>query len=359
MGPGEDNAGGQNRRRGRVKVAPLLLLSAVASVLGVGLGLLIDWFPTAASTQAEKIDTLWDVLIVVSVPIFVLVVAVTLYCVWAFKMRPGEELTDGPPIHGNTKLEVVWTAIPAILILGLCVYAYTVLTDIEDAQANETEITVVGQQFTWTFQYPGGSGQPVRSNRLYLLKDQPVKFKVQSLDVIHDFWVPAFRMKIDAVPGINTKIRATPNKLGSFPIVCAELCGIGHAYMRQTVTVLDKADYDKKMQELANPQAAGGAGGAGGEGGGGGATAGKAVFNGQGCGGCHTLADAGGTGTTGPNLDEALAGQSAEEIREDIVDPNAKIEEGFGPNIMPGNYEDTIPAEQLDALVTYLEEQSK
>jgi cytochrome c oxidase subunit 2 len=359
MGPGEDTAGGQNRQRGRVKVAPLVLLSVVASALGVGLGLLIDWFPTAASTQADPIDTLWDVLIVVSVPIFVLVVAVTLYCVYAFKMRPGEELQDGPPIHGNTKLEVVWTAIPAILILGLCVYAYTVLDDIEEAQAGETQVNVVGQQFTWTFEYPRAGGDPVRANRLYLVKGQPVKFNVRSEDVIHDFWVPAFRMKIDAVPGITTKVRATPTKVGSFPIVCAELCGIGHAYMRQTATVLEKADYDAKLRELAEgPPASGGEGGGEGEGSSAGG-AGKGVFTAQGCGGCHALADAGSSGTTGPNLDDVLANMDADKIREAIVDPNAEVAEGFGPNIMPGNYEDTIPADQLDALVAYLEEQSR
>lgn len=358
MGPGEDTDGGQNRQRGRSAIAPLVVLGVIASALGVALGLLIDWFPVSASSQAEEIDSLWDVLIVVSVPIFVLVVAVTLYAVWAFKMRPGEEQLDGPPIHGSTRLEVIWTLIPAVLILGLCVYAYAVLTDIEEAQAGETEITVVGQQFTWTFQYPAGGGEPVRSNRLFLLKDQPVRFKVQSQDVIHDFWVPAFRMKIDAVPGIDTKVRATPTRTGSFPIVCAELCGIGHAYMRQTVTVLEKADYDAKMRELAEgPAAAGGGGGEEGEGGG--AADGKSVFAGQGCGGCHQLADAGGSGTTGPNLDEVLKGMSADEIRESIVDPNAEIAEGFGPNIMPANYGDSIPADQLDALVTYLEEQSK
>jgi cytochrome c oxidase subunit 2 len=340
----------------------LALLGIIAAALGVALGLLIDWFPTPASTQADPIDTLWDVLLIVSVPIFVLVQAVVLYCVWKFRMRPGQELQDGPPVHGNTRLEVIWTIIPAILILGLCVYAYAVLDDIEEAQASEMTVNVTGQQFTWTFEYPQSGGEPIRSSQLYLVEDQSVRFKIKSLDVIHDFWVPAFRMKIDAVPGVTTEYRVTPNRPGNYPVVCAELCGLGHAYMRQTARVLSREDFDAKMRELregAGGGAAGGGGGEEGEGGAGGAAAGKGVFTSQGCGGCHKLADAGTSATTGPDLDEVLKGVSADDIRTSITDPNAKIAEGFGPNIMPGNYGQTIPEDQLNALVDYLEEQSR
>jgi cytochrome c oxidase subunit 2 len=356
MGPGEDTTGARDRQRDRGSVVQLVLLGTVAAALGVALGLLIDWFPTPASTQADPIDTLWDVLLIVSVPIFVLVQAVVLYSVWKFRMRPGQELQDGPPVHGNTRLEVIWTVIPAILILGLCVYAYAVLDDIEEAQASEMTVNVTGQQFTWTFEYPQAGGEPIRSNQLYLVEDQSVQFQIKSLDVIHDFWVPAFRMKIDAVPGITTDYRVTPTRRGTYPVVCAELCGLGHAYMRQNAHVVTQAEFDRKMRELRQ----GPGGGQSGEGGGQeGANAGKQVFSSQGCGGCHTLADANGSGTTGPNLDEVLEGMSADEIRESIVDPNAQIAEGFAPDVMPGNYEQTIPKAQIDALVDYLEEQSR
>src|SRR5215217_27584 len=116
-------------KSGRRHLLPLLVIGGIASACGIALGLLIDWFPTQASAEGKQIDTLWDVLIIVSVPIFVLVMTVVLYSVWRFRMRPGEELQDGPPIHGNTRLEIVWTLIPALLILGLCVYAYAVLDD--------------------------------------------------------------------------------------------------------------------------------------------------------------------------------------------------------------------------------------
>src|SRR5918998_891321 len=143
MDPGEDTGDIRERRqRDRAQLGPLIALSVIASLVGIAIGLAIDWFPAAASTQAEPIDTLWDVLVIVSVPVFVLVQAVVLYCVWRFRMRPGQELQDGPPIHGNTRLEVVWTIIPAVLILGLCTYAYFVLTDIEEAKANEMRVNV-------------------------------------------------------------------------------------------------------------------------------------------------------------------------------------------------------------------------
>ena len=229
----------------------LIVIGLIASVIGIALGLLIDWFPVQASGEAKDIDTLWDVLIIASVPVFVLTQTVVLYSVWKFRMKPGEELMDGPPIHGNTRLEIIWTAIPAILLVGLCSYAYVVLHDIEDAAADATmNVRVVGEQFTWTFGYPGeGGGKEVISNELYLPVDTEVKFTVQSKDVIHDFWVPAFREKIDAVPGIDTTYSVETIREGDYAVVCAELCGLGHSAMRQTAHVVPKAEFDSWLQD--------------------------------------------------------------------------------------------------------------
>src|SRR5918996_4719113 len=135
-------------RESRAHVWELVAIGFIASVIGIAFGLLIDWFPTQATEEGEKVDTLWDILVIVSVPVFVLVQTVVLYCVWRFHLKPGEELEDGPPIHGNTKLEIVWTAIPAIILVALCSYAYVVLRDVEEADANALGVRVVGQQFT-------------------------------------------------------------------------------------------------------------------------------------------------------------------------------------------------------------------
>ena len=238
-------------RESRVQLRQMFAIGAIASILGIALALLIDWFPVLASEDGKQIDTLWDVLLIASVPIFVLVQTIVLYCVWKFRMRPGEELMDGPPLHGNTRLEVIWTAFPAALLVGLCSYAYVVLHNVEKAAAGQAlKVRVVGEQFAWTFNYAGADGKEIASPDLYLPMGQPVSFTVQSKDVIHDFWVPAFREKIDAVPGIDTKYQITPNRVGEYSVVCAELCGLGHSTMRNTAHVVPKADFDKWLADL-------------------------------------------------------------------------------------------------------------
>src|SRR3954468_5924707 len=132
------------RPHARADWRQMLGIGIVASIIGIAAGIAIDWFPLDASKQAKPIDTLWDVLLIASIPVFVLVMVVVLFSVWKFRMRPGEEELDGPPIHGNTRLEVVGTSIPAILLVGLCTYAYIVLTDVEKAQANTMDVRVVG-----------------------------------------------------------------------------------------------------------------------------------------------------------------------------------------------------------------------
>jgi cytochrome c oxidase subunit 2 len=222
----------------------MLVIGAIASAIGVAIALSISWFPSQGSTQAKKIDELYDVLLIASVPVFVLVEVVVLYSVWKFRMKPGEELKDGPPIHGNTALEVIWTAVPALLIAGLCTYAYIVLIDIEKKPKHEMVVQVTAQQFAWSFGYPMAGGPQVTTTELYLPEGRSVDFHLKATDVIHDFWVPAFRMKSDAVPGITTKYRITPRRLGTYPVVCAELCGLGHSTMRSTVHVVSRPKFE-------------------------------------------------------------------------------------------------------------------
>lgn len=336
----------------KAPIGPLIAIGLVASAIGIAIGLLIDWFPVAASEQVAQVDTLYDVLIIASVPFFVLVTAVVLYSVYRFRMLPGEEDMDGPPIHGNTRLEIIWTAIPAALMLGMCVYAAILLDNAEEAPAaaaEELEVRVVGEQFTWTFFYPPAEegGDEIASSQLYLPVDRSVNFTVQTKDVLHDFWVPAFRWKIDAVPGIDTSYRVTPNRIGTYPVVCAELCGLGHAVMRQTAVVMDEDDFAAQLEEVANPAPMEGD------------DPGAAVFTSNGCGGCHTLEASGTSANIGPNLDEVLAGQDDAMIKESIVDPEKELSAGFGGGIMPANYAETIPEADIDAMVTYLVESTK
>jgi cytochrome c oxidase subunit II len=336
----------------RHQLAQMLMIGVIASIIGIAIALAIDWFPPLASKQAKQVSDLFDVLLVASVPIFVLVEVVVLFSVIRFRQRPGQELEDGPPIHGDTRLEVVWTAFPALLLVGLCTYTYFVLRSIEKPKPNTMIVNVTGQQFTWTFEYPQlAKGKQFNAVQLYLPKDRPVQFKVHTKDVIHDFWVPNFSIKIDAVPGITTSYRITPTRLGNYPIVCAELCGIGHSTMRGTVHVVTPQRFRTWLRtQTAPPKPPPGATGAAAA-----DAVGKQVFTGDaGCAGCHTLADANATGKTGPDLDQALKGKDVAFIRQSIVDPNAMIAKGFGKNIMPQNFGQTLSKQQLDALVTYL-----
>ncbi|HEX4733088.1 MAG TPA: cytochrome c oxidase subunit II [Thermoleophilaceae bacterium] len=347
----------------RPTVIRAVVLGVIASIIGIVLGLLINWFPAQGSTQAEKIDTFWDVLIICSVPVFVLVTSVVLISVIKFRMRPGEEELDGPPIHGNTRLEVIWTSVPATLLIALCAYAYIVLHEIEKApaQGNELHVHVIGQQFTWTFEYTGTSGKKFTTTQLYVPEGKSVRFDVNAKDVLHDFWVPAWRMKIDAVPGITTHYRITPTTTGhrvTYPVVCAELCGLGHAFMRQTAHVLPQQEFVAWMARQSRAGAAAGGGGAAGGTAGGGATAGtaagKQVFASNGCSSCHTLSDAGASGTIGPNLDKVLASRDAAFIKQSIVDPGAFVEKGFPNGVMPTTYGKDLKPADLAALVKYL-----
>jgi len=214
------------------------LIGGIAIIIGIPVALAIPWFPADASTQAHNIHTLYDVLLIVSVPIFVLVETVVLFSVWKFRMKPGEEEKDGPPIHGNTRLEVIWTAIPAILLVSLCGYAYSVLRSNEKTHPGAMVVTVTERQFAFQFAYPAAGGKQILSPDLYLPNNRPVVFHLRSLDVIHSFFVPEFSVKLDAVPGIITTVRVTPTRLGNYPAECTELCGAGHSLMRAPVHVV-------------------------------------------------------------------------------------------------------------------------
>jgi cytochrome c oxidase subunit II len=236
-----------------------LLLTGVAGVLATAIGIVlsfvIHWFPPQASEQAKNTDRLYHVLVIASIPIFVLVTTVIIYCVWQFHMRAGQESQDGPPIHGNTRLEVFWTALPAALVLSLVSYSFVVLHENEKKPpGKEIQVGVTGQQFFWSYEYPSSvtGGAPLRSYSLYLPKGESVYFNLHSKDVIHAFWIPAFRLQEDVVPGIVTHYRVTPIRLGTYPVVCNLLCGVGHSLMRSAVHVVSPARFEAWIKSQMN-----------------------------------------------------------------------------------------------------------
>jgi cytochrome c oxidase subunit II len=200
-----------------------------------------SWFPVAAAVQATRQDELYAALMYMSSFIMALVTVFMLYSVWKWRARPGDEDRDGPPIHGNTTLEIVWTIIPFILVVGFALAAGIVLVKNEQTSKNELVVVVTGQQFAWTFTYPNG----VVTHELILENNRPTEFKIKALehDVIHSFYVPQFRIKADAVPGQWNYTYATPNRVGTYTVICTELCGPGHSLMRAPVRVVDPGDF--------------------------------------------------------------------------------------------------------------------
>jgi cytochrome c oxidase subunit 2 len=322
--------------RKRSIIQMVLVGVAVGGALAL-VAIFIPWLPSADSSQAHKVDDLYWFVTIICMAIFALVAGVSVYAVWKFRVAP-DDLEDGSPIHGHTGLEVVWTAVPAALVTAISIYSGVVLTQIERIPKEHRVIQVTAQQFAWSFTYPETK---VTSGQLALPLNQPVELKLTAKDVIHSFWVPQWRMKKDAVPGIETNVIVTPTKLGTFTVICTELCGLGHAAMRAQALVLTQAGFESWLNK--EKQAAAAAGSA----------QGKTLFAQQ-CGTCHALADAGTTAEVGPDLDKALPGKNADFIRESIVNPNAEIAPGFQPNVMPGNFGELLSQQQLDSLVKYL-----
>ncbi|HEX9415991.1 MAG TPA: cytochrome c oxidase subunit II [Gaiellaceae bacterium] len=328
----------------------LLQLVAIGILIGgavSAVALLIPWLPPSAGKERDRIDFVFWFTTGICIAIFAVVAAVTVYSVLKFRARPDDD-SDGPPIHGHTGLEVVWTAVPAVLVTAIAIVSAVVLSRNDSFPKDHLTVDVTAQQFTWSFKYPGQGN--VTSTLLRLPLHKSVKLNLHSLDVIHSFYVPEFGQKQDAVPGITTHLKITPTKLGSFPVICTELCGLGHALMRSQAIVMQPAAFEQWAKESKKGISGPGAG--------------KAVFDNNGCGGCHLFTPAGSKGTVGPDLDKLpadakQAGKPLEAFtRESIVKPEAYIQPGYPPNVMPKTF-GTLPKSQLDALVQFLIQSGK
>jgi cytochrome c oxidase subunit II len=328
-------------RRGAI--VRILGLGIVITILVGLVAVLIPWLPDPASEQMKRIEDVYWFATIICIGIFALVMSVLIYSVLTFRAAPEDE-SDGPSIHGHTGLEIVWTVVPAILVIAIGVVSAVVLSQNGDAGKNPMTVRVFAQQFSWRFEYPDSKG--LKSYELVIPVNRNITFELQSADVIHSFWVPAMGQKQDVVPGIDTSIVITPTRTGHFPLVCAELCGLGHATMRSPVTVVSQADFDKWVAEQ--------------QGNGSKDADGAAVFSSAGCGGCHAFKPANTNGAIGPDLDNVVADAKkagedpAAYVKESIVDPNKVIANGYAKDVMPGDFGKSLSPKEIDALVTYL-----
>jgi cytochrome c oxidase subunit 2 len=249
----------------RATYGKLILVMLAITVVSSVVLLQFEWFGDAASEQAGPIDTLFDVMIVLSCFVFAIVMVMFAYALWKYRAKPGDE-SDGKPIHGNTRLEIAWTVIPTIIVLFGAAYSWVILDDIEAEASDQMPLHVTGQQYKWTFEYPeemvgsGDSAAPLTSDELHVPVDRQLEVTVEALDVLHSFWVPEWRIKRDLVPSgpggdeIDDTFVVTPNEEGTFSLVCTELCGLGHSTMRATVVVESQEAFDQWVSEQAQAQ---------------------------------------------------------------------------------------------------------
>lgn len=244
--------------------------------------------PIAASSDAGDVDQLFNFMMTIATGLFLLVEGILVYSVIKFRRAKGD-FTDGPPIEGNVPLEIVWTAIPTVIVFILSIYSFEIYNRMggldpmtagdpgpQMAHAhhhsqlvaldperqnlalglgaspdskqgiNPLEIKVNGIQYAWVFTYPETG---VISGEIHVPVNRPVALNMTAGDVIHAFWLPEFRIKQDVIPGRETNLVFTPNQIGQYPVVCAELCGAYHGGMKTQLYVQSEEDYQKWIQE--------------------------------------------------------------------------------------------------------------
>ena len=355
-------------RRG--SIVALLGLALIAGGVATAIAVVPTWLPVAASREAGRIHFVIWFVVVICIVIFALVAAVMVYEVLKFRVQE-DDFEDGPPVHGHTGLEITWTAIPFVLVTAIAIVSAIVLSR-NDAQAQDTlRIDVLAQQFEFTFSYPDANN--ATSPVLRLPEGRSVELYMRSLDVIHSVFVPQFSQKEDVVPGLVTQLHITPTKLGTFPLECTELCGLGHSLMRSQAIVMTPAAFDVWLRQQkksagpapstttsststttatsttpSSPSAAG-----------------LSVFNSSSCSSCHTLSAANATGTIGPDLDKLVSyAKQAKQplapfVHESIVDPDKYVQPGYSKGIMPPNFGQSLTKTQIDALVAFLVESAQ
>ncbi|MBW7959296.1 MAG: cytochrome c oxidase subunit II [Candidatus Promineofilum sp.] len=323
------------RFRHFINIIILVILSTVA------LRLLFDVIlalPMAASAEARPIDHLFNGHFWMISFLFSLIMVMMIYSIFVFRRADGDE-TDGPHIHGNSKLEITWTVIPLMVVLGFGVWGAFTLNEITRPKDGEMTVNVTGRQWSWSFKYPEQGD--AAAAELVLPVNRTIVLKMNAEDVIHSFWVPEFRVKQDLVPGRETTLRITPTEIGNYRLRCAEICGQNHTTMEADVKVVSAEDFQAWIEQKSagpsfadmTPEERG---------------AYWASTEGFACVACHTTDGTPSAGPTWQGLymhnvklaDGSTTEANDEYLHNSIIDPNLQIVDGFLPNVMPGNFGD-------------------
>ncbi len=296
--------------------------------------------PVEASAQAANVDALFYVLVGITVLFTGLIFFGVIF--FAIRYRAGSRASRANSRSDNLPLELTWTIIPLLITAGIYVWASKLYVDMHVAPANAEEVYVVGKQWMWKIQHPRGNRE---INELHIPVGRPVKLIMTSQDVIHSFFIPAFRVKQDVLPGRYTTEWFTPTKIGEYHLFCAQYCGTSHASMIGKVVVMDPKDYEQWLSGALSTSSM--------------ATTGDQLFNQFGCQTCHLANNTG----RGPSLvglfgstvhlstgKTVLADQDY--IQESILEPTAKVVAGYKP-VMP-NFRNQMTPDQVAQLVEYV-----
>ena len=237
-----------HRRRWFLAAAPLWVLATLATAGPALAGTATLNQPQSPNSQA--IDSIYRAVLGVTVTIFVLVGGWLVYSAIRFRERPGRTYPDPPQVRGSKQLEIGWTVVPVLILVGLSAFTFYKLPDVEDVPNGAMEVNVLAQQYGWTFTYPDGK-HPAGTNTLVVPVDTPIHLNMRSKDVIHDFWVEPLGQKQDVFPNKTTHTWFEARKVGKYQGQCAEFCGSGHATMTISVRVLSKEEFSSYMSQKA------------------------------------------------------------------------------------------------------------
>lgn len=299
----------------------------------------LSFFPEAASTLAWEIDAVYLFSVALTVVFTALIFALLVFVAVKFK-RQGDEIPK--PIHGSAPLEILWSIIPFVITMVLFGWGALVFFKYSSPPPNAMDIHVVGKQWMWKVQHPEGKRE---INDLHVPVGQPIRLLITSEDVLHDYYIPAFRLKRDAVPGRYNSYWFEATKVGEYHIFCAEYCGNEHSRMIGTVYVMSPEDYDDWLaldDGFEDP-----------------AVTGERLFSQLRCDSCHSQDGVGRapslTGLFGSQVNlqggERVVANEAY-IRESIVDPTHAVVAGFGPG-MP-TFQGQVSEEQILELIAYI-----
>ena len=299
-------------------------------------------FPESASTISDRVDALF--LFLVGTSAFFALLVCALVVIFAVRYRRSRKGAMATHIEGSLPLEILWSVIPLMISLVMFAWGAMLYFDTSRPPAGAMEITVTGKQWMWKLQHPEG---PREINDLHVPVGQPVRLTMTSEDVIHSFYVPAFRVKRDVLPGRYSTVWFEATKVGEYHLFCAEYCGTKHSEMIGTVYVMEQEDYERWLAGAPLGETP--------------AAAGAKLFSALRCDTCHS----GGEDARGPALeglfggdvplaDGSVAVADAAYVRRSILEPSADVVAGHArPSIMP-TYAGQVSEEQLFQLVAYV-----